>query len=490
MIDFLKMQTTIYRFADWWPTIKYYFPTLNVVMDTAEIVFPYRVKYQCFDIAIFKSEQYNYHTLEVAGSIHKNHFNGANFRPFTYDDVLSEINSICQTWHIPAPKWCILNLEVGVNVITPFAPFQYLQDNLLLHRAKTFNQYDKGINGKVLGYECTGLPIIKIYDKGLQHNLPYYLMRFELKYKKSLPFKKKGITTLADLQDINKVYTLLPLLLDAWDNTLMYQDDVDTINFTPTEKEIYKHGEHIKYWQKLLKTNKRKFNYNRKLFKTIIENSGKSVQNEVRNLIVNEWQTLFVNCTDFPRLQNNEKNQIKVLCTDFPLVKRANCTKEKTIRKKNKNSARKESKKLMLADTKKVLENVKIIDDEKTEIFVEKIQMVNDENSESEIVNEMGNKCKINKDEIRMKPKIVEVALNKNDIRYCASCHKPLHPHQNKNSIYCSEKYNGRAGKKCRNYASNPKNNLLSKIEKIENKGILFPITEMFGTEVLNILYR
>jgi len=60
--------------------------------------------------------------------------------------------------------------------------------------------------------------------------------------------------------------------------------------------------------------------------------------------------------------------------------------------------------------------------------------------------------------------------------RYCLSCKKDI-TNQHKNSLFCSSKYVGeREAKKCRNNNSNPRNNRLRKIDKINSKGVLFDI--------------
>ena len=62
--------------------------------------------------------------------------------------------------------------------------------------------------------------------------------------------------------------------------------------------------------------------------------------------------------------------------------------------------------------------------------------------------------------------------------RTCMSCGKDI-SHQSQNSKFCSAKYVGyEEAHKCRNSASNPKNNFFRKIDKIKANGVLFEIDE------------
>jgi hypothetical protein len=66
--------------------------------------------------------------------------------------------------------------------------------------------------------------------------------------------------------------------------------------------------------------------------------------------------------------------------------------------------------------------------------------------------------------------------LKTDTLRVCQSCGRDI-TNQHRNSLFCSAKYVGeREAKKCRNYSSNPRNNLKRKIEKINRRGVLFDI--------------
>jgi hypothetical protein len=64
----------------------------------------------------------------------------------------------------------------------------------------------------------------------------------------------------------------------------------------------------------------------------------------------------------------------------------------------------------------------------------------------------------------------------------CKSCGRDI-SHQKPGSIFCSETKYGKQGKHCRNIDSNPRNNLVNKIKRIESRGVLFDVRPYFITK-------
>jgi hypothetical protein len=205
MIDFVQLKYTH-------PNINAFLNAIQcdykgeINMITGETSYPYTFELIGYKVRIEQSK-YEGHHIIINGSLHKNFYNGYNWQRFTYANLQTQIIQLCNALHIGPELLEIQILEVGVNVQTVFPPFNFLQNNLLLYRTKIFKQYKKGKDGKELGFYCEGLPEVKIYDKGKQNNLPFNLMRFELKYKKSSAIKKGAIKYLSDLQ-MAKCFTI------------------------------------------------------------------------------------------------------------------------------------------------------------------------------------------------------------------------------------------------------------------------------------------
>ena len=155
---------------------------------------------------------------------------------------------------------------------------------------------------------------MKVYDKGQQNNLPYNLMRFELRFNKMQKLNRMGIKCLADLKDKDKVYNLYPLLSQAWNDVLLFDDNINVehLPIKKSDKELLRKGESYKYWKKLIKENVRQYNSQRTKFKNLIKTHGKNEHQIIGELIKNEWENLFKNCTNLPTVQNEKLNEFTV----------------------------------------------------------------------------------------------------------------------------------------------------------------------------------
>lgn len=247
--------------------------------------------------------------LIVDGSLHKNHFNGKNYLPFTWDKVLTEIDNLETGLQLTGQFAEIVNLEIGVNIKLPVGVFSFLKKNLIAFKGHLFNRYNPDKNKMCLGYVCPLTQYsVKLYDKGKQFNLPDNLLRFELRYLKMQTLKKRGIKQLTDLTDIQKVNGLLSLLLAAWDNILLFDSSINLKNkvLKQSELNLLRDGSNPKYWEALKEKNSRQFNYQRDKFKELIKKYGTGWHEKIRELIKTEWETLFKNCTILPSVQNPE----------------------------------------------------------------------------------------------------------------------------------------------------------------------------------------
>lgn len=188
---------------------------------------------------------------------------------------------------------------MGVNVVTPFEVSPFIFQNLIGYKGIPFNRYTPDKNGFCLGVFCKmSQYTVKVYDKGTQNNLAYYLKRFEKKFFKMQQLEKSGIKCLADLQDRERVKGLLIHLTEAWQNILIYDIEPETLaklkkevslihsssqdttkmEFSETIKEsdfdLLNKGDNPKFWENLKKSNKRRFNYQRDKFRELVKKYG------------------------------------------------------------------------------------------------------------------------------------------------------------------------------------------------------------------------
>lgn len=318
MIDGIKLITDIVNFEAWKQHTNISFG-VSVDMDTAEIrtkkrnekiITTHRAKWETFDLIV--KEVLNITTgkkifhLNMEGSLHKNHYKGKNYLPFTFQQLQQQINHICFSLCIDPTKARISILEVGVNIVTPFAVTPFLNHNVISYKGNSFNHYKKDPAGFCLGIYCTlSQYAIKIYDKGLQNNLPYNLLRFEKRFLKMQILNRKGIKFLSDLLTYANISKLLPLLLKAWQNVLIYdieglQKTSKNFKLPKAEIDLLINGQNPKYWLRLKELNKRQFNYHRKKFKYLVAQYGENWQQLITGSIKTEWGNLSNDCTNLP----------------------------------------------------------------------------------------------------------------------------------------------------------------------------------------------
>jgi len=291
MIDFIKMVHTCSDITEFVDKHRDQM-TCRVNFGTGEMIPPFEFKYKQYTITIRSNTEKGVHFIEVTGSLHKSHFDGPNYQRFNFDCLQYEIDYLSSYLGVSPDQLRVQNLEIGVNVETNFRPFKYLKNNLLLYKTKEFKPYDYGVDAKELGFYCPGTPIIKIYDKGKQYDLPGNLMRFEVRYKKSQPLNKMGIYTLADLQDRSMVQSLGQLLIKTWESVLLYESDLDLnkSKLTSGEKKFYRESAHTKNWLKWKRQQKSRSGYYnlRQRFIDIITSYGTNEHRIVAGLIRSE----------------------------------------------------------------------------------------------------------------------------------------------------------------------------------------------------------
>jgi hypothetical protein len=321
MIDGITIQYSIDNFEIWREQVQIQFYNATNI-ETGEIrtkkredqiVTTFNGKWETFELEV--KEVSNIETsckryyLKIKGSLHKNHFNGKNFQPFTWIDLQTQIHHICKTLLIDPYKARISTIEVGVNIVPPFEVTTFLKGNVINYKGKEFKTYKADKNGFELGLFCDlSQYIVKLYDKGLQNNLPTNLMRFEKRFLKMQIPQKKGVLYLSDLLDIQKVNKLKPLIVEAWENVLIY--DIENLKglkkILGSEYDLLLNGQYPKYWRNIKAANRHRYNYIRGKFKDIVLKYGRNYHNIISELIKNEWDCLLINSTNLPTGESAE----------------------------------------------------------------------------------------------------------------------------------------------------------------------------------------
>ena len=244
--------------------------------------------------------------LTIEGSLHKNHFDGENYKRFTFTDLCNQIDYLCLNLHLNPIQCKFKTFEYGFNLPVKFKPIEYLENNLMSYKGKQFERF-KTKSKVLIGYDTRLSEYrIKLYDKGLQHNLKYQLMRFEKAYNKMTSPKRIGIFTLADLTKLAFLKGLQKELLQAWNKVLLFDSTVFKYKNLPVQDENFLlKCQGINFWKKFKNTSSRK--YNKDKFQNLLLKYGikGNIHNEVKELLINE----FKNCTLLPNVKREVENQ-------------------------------------------------------------------------------------------------------------------------------------------------------------------------------------
>lgn len=232
--------------------------------------------------------------LIIRGSLHKNYFKGRNDKRFYIDDVIKEINYLCKKLKIDSKKTKIDSLEFGVNIVLDFKPFNFLREHLINYKSQPFNQYSNDKQNRKLGFVCERTQyLVKCYDKGMQFNLNYNLMRFELKFIKMQRLKHIGILYLNDLIKPEIYHKLNNLLIQCWNNILFAEPLQNVIQpITKLQNTLINKGDNTKYWNELYNRDKRQLSYQRTVYKDLITKFGAGYHKDILTKIKTEWQIL------------------------------------------------------------------------------------------------------------------------------------------------------------------------------------------------------
>lgn len=190
MIDFLKAVCIDSVAAHW---LRRDICTTAVVDTKTGLIIggKYTGQFRDFKITVCESNR-----IEIAGSFHKYIGGGYNYTDLTIEEFRKSVNSFCKMFVLDPARMQLTNLEVGVNVIVPFAIRGFLRSIVGLSTGDQFRVQ------RAWGRECRLFEYrYKFYNKSAQTKLaPPQMLRYELHYDKSRKFMP--VKTLQDLFEI------------------------------------------------------------------------------------------------------------------------------------------------------------------------------------------------------------------------------------------------------------------------------------------------
>lgn len=205
----------------------------------------------------------------LSGSLHKLHsqlnnlatpnnvtkYGGFNGYTFTLDKITESINALCEVLDV-CPSVCVLqNIEIGLNNRITFDPKQFL-NGILFHR----NNFDYTVkhNGNYVQFDHSEY-YLKLYNKGKQYEMPYEVIRVEVKVVKMRKLHAQGIE-LYTLNDINEttLRQAFEVLYSEFSELVYYDLTTRTDQMKEKDKAYTLRLQNKAYWKSLTRKQKKK----------------------------------------------------------------------------------------------------------------------------------------------------------------------------------------------------------------------------------------
>lgn len=270
-----------------------------------------------FQIQIKTYRNSNDSRITIKGSLHKHHSGnyiaeGYNYSDFDYFGICNAIHHLCNTLKISPDNFIPHQKEFGLNIPTAIAPYQIIEQ-IISHKGKEYELRKFNEAGYLIRFNRERYSI-KIYDKGLQYDLPDNILRFEIKANKMAYFNCKDfegcqIVTLADLLNID-IYSKLKNKLLQTLNELIFTDDrvnpKDIIK--QKDRAFFKEATNPRFWAKLRRESDSKtFNRQMQRFDSLrVRYAPNDIKNELSLLLDSKFEKLFQNVPFSPQLETLE----------------------------------------------------------------------------------------------------------------------------------------------------------------------------------------
>nr|DAK43313.1 MAG TPA: hypothetical protein [Caudoviricetes sp.] len=216
--------------------------------------------------------------IATSGQIDKHQ--GFNGDLFTLQDITDTITHLCGVLDI-SPHVCTLqNIEIGVNNVVTFAPFDFLK-GVLYHR----NDYSPTIKhgGNYIQFEHNEY-YIKLYNKGRQYELPNEVIRVEIKVMKMRKLIEAGIniSTLADINE-STLKQAFDLLYNEFNEVIYYDYSLKTDGLTEAKQRKVLEYQNKTFWEGL--TKKERYREKDRL-STLIEKHSDNYKGQIQRQMI------------------------------------------------------------------------------------------------------------------------------------------------------------------------------------------------------------
>jgi len=253
-----------------------------------------------------------------------------NANDFTALNCIKVLTEIKDVFGFPAEELIILNIEFGINFISPINCTDLIAYSIYHERNEFINSSDNlrfskisfkhHKEGKANKYKQ-----IKFYAKGLQ--FPDYsginTARFEVKSKVRRYIKSLGIYNYSDLLRLETYNTLARKIKEEFNKVLIL--DIDNNGQNLTIKEFLKLNEYRNSykWVKALQGSRNLFNNYKTDYFKLLDKSGNNIHSKVLSVIENKLKELLKPCA----ISTPQKELKSCAISDVYII--GNCTQNK-----------------------------------------------------------------------------------------------------------------------------------------------------------------
>ena len=292
--------------------------TTNVNVKTGEISEIYTAEYRNLKFIVYPSQR-----VEIKGSLHKYWNRGQhNYNDFSIEDIRKTINDLQSKFKINPLVASIHNLEIGLNINTPFDPNIFLKNLVVFKNTPFDNMRVKGQGkGKEVYMTQYG---IKIYNKGLQYGTKEFILRYEKKIT-TMDSLKRGKIFLSDLTNPEFANHCLKQLLESYEELIVTEKLSEGLLSKP-QKRIFELGLRKGSWETMSRKQRHR---NKIMFNAIIQQYGTlNLKSKVMDLLQSKGAELLITCVEsgnvLTTLQTNKRKRfdhsiIETECTPQPL---------------------------------------------------------------------------------------------------------------------------------------------------------------------------
>jgi hypothetical protein len=253
--------------------------------------------------------------------------NEHNANTFSAIDSIKTLTEIKDKFNLPVDELLILNIEFGINAISPIDCKNLISYAVYHEKNEFINSSDSLRFSKIsFKHHSTGkannYKQIKFYAKGIQ--CPQFTdintFRFEVKSKQRKYIKSIGIKTYNDLLRWETYNILFDVLKNEFSKVLILDIDNNKQNLSSKESEKLNQCLNSVYWMKSLQGSRNLFSINKKKYFKLLDKTENNIHSKMSILFDEKIKEILKKCA----VSTPPKKQKECAISDVYII--GNCT--------------------------------------------------------------------------------------------------------------------------------------------------------------------